>query len=151
MKTQSNIRPTQLFEFCKDTEDNFVVFNDLDSIEETEGEDGTIYHYNTYQMKTPTSLEYIEENAEKIFALLKQNEYDELASQIRAKRNRLLDESDKYMALDYLNLDTSSAIKFLASLKNIFSNSYAEYRQALRDITEQEGFPYNVVFPEKPE
>lgn len=26
----------------------------------------------------------------------------------------------------------------------------AEYRQALRDITDQEGFPHNVVWPEKP-
>jgi len=27
----------------------------------------------------------------------------------------------------------------------------AIYRQALRDIPQQEGFPYNVVWPEKPD
>lgn len=29
-------------------------------------------------------------------------------------------------------------------------DAWKEYRQALRDITKQEGFPENVVFPEKP-
>ena len=28
--------------------------------------------------------------------------------------------------------------------------AWATYRQALRDITTQEGFPFNVVFPEQP-
>jgi len=28
---------------------------------------------------------------------------------------------------------------------------WATYRQALRDITAQEGFPYEVVWPPKPE
>ena len=76
---------------------------------------------------------------------------DELAEKVREKRNKLLQESDAYMCLDRLNLDTSSAIKFLASLKNIFQNNYATYRQALRDITDQPGFPYEVEFPDKPE
>jgi hypothetical protein len=29
--------------------------------------------------------------------------------------------------------------------------AWAEYRQALRDITSQEGYPFNVIWPTKPE
>lgn len=73
------------------------------------------------------------------------------ADAARALRNRLLDLSDKEMSLDRLGLDTSSAIDFLASLKQIFSNGWAVYRQALRDIPQQEGFPFDIVFPVSPE
>jgi hypothetical protein len=31
------------------------------------------------------------------------------------------------------------------------TTAMAEYRQALRDITSQEGFPYDVTWPTKPE
>lgn len=82
---------------------------------------------------------------------VKESDYKKAAKEVRAIRDRLLNESDKMMCLDRVGLDTSSTTKFLASLKNIFQNGYAEYRQALRDLTEQEGFPYNVIFPDKPE
>lgn len=150
MKTESNIRPTAVCEFFHGKK-NFLVFNDLDSIKEFEREGEIMYSYQTYQMETSATEEYVMENVNTLFSLAKQFEYDRLAQEIREKRNRLLDESDKYMALDRLDLDTSSAIRFLASLANIFKNNYATYRQALRDITKQEGFPYDVVFPEKPE
>ena len=91
------------------------------------------------------------EQAEELYSLVKQAEIDRLSAEIREKRNQLLTESDKYMALDRLDLDTSTAIKFLASLKNIFNNDYAKYRQALRDITKQPNFPYDVEFPKKPD
>ena len=29
-------------------------------------------------------------------------------------------------------------------------DKWAPYRQALRDVPEKEGFPFNVVWPEKP-
>ena len=73
------------------------------------------------------------------------------ADAARVLRNRLLDLSDKEMSLDRLGLDTSSAIAFLASLKQIFSGEWATYRQALRDISEQEGFPFNITFPVAPD
>lgn len=69
----------------------------------------------------------------------------------RAIRNRLLDESDKEMAFDRLNIDTSSTIKFIASIKAVFENNWAAYRQQLRDLPLQEGFPFNVIFPESPQ
>jgi len=51
----------------------------------------------------------------------------------RSKRNRLLSDTD-WMALS----------------DNTMTPEWASYRQALRDITEQEGFPYSVTWPTKP-
>ena len=60
---------------------------------------------------------------------------DEVAAQVRAERNRLL------AASDWTQLpDVSDAIR----------TAWAEYRQHLRDIPQQEGFPHNVAWPAKP-
>ena len=123
----------------------------MSSVEEIQREGETIYAYNSYSFNTSANEEYIAQNANGLYETVKQFEYDTLAEKVREKRNRLLDESDKYMTLDRVGLDTSSAIAFLASLKNIFNNSMSTYRQSLRDITKQPGFPYEVNWPEKPE
>ena len=79
-------------------------------------------------------------------------EDEELAASItRTIRNKLLDNSDKEMSLDRLGLDTSSAAKFIASLGKIFTGEWAKYRQLLRDLPEQEGFPFNIEFPTPPD
>ena len=63
---------------------------------------------------------------------------NELAQQIRAQRNGLLNQTDYLMMPDYpISDDKRKLIK--------------EYRQALRDITTQENFPKNVIFPTLPE
>lgn len=58
-----------------------------------------------------------------------------LISEISMKRNMLLFESDKFMLEDYpvVNKDQIKA-----------------YRQALRDVTLQENYPFNVEWPDKP-
>lgn len=58
---------------------------------------------------------------------------DRAASEVREKRNSLLAETD-YLALG----DTT------------LSSDMAAYRQALRDITSQAGFPNNITWPTKP-
>jgi hypothetical protein len=65
---------------------------------------------------------------------------DELAAEVRAERNRLLAESDWTQLADARDAmgETKAA-------------EWDAYRQALRDIPEQEGFPENVVWPTKPE
>lgn len=83
-------------------------------------------------------------------ACKEQNE-EEAAACARALRNKLLDKTDKEMSLDRLGLDTSSATKFISSLSKIFNGKWATYRQQLRDITEQEGFPFNIEFPQAPD
>lgn len=70
-------------------------------------------------------------------------------------------DSDKFLLLDRLGISLPSEITattLLSSIKDFFDNlkevlngDWAEYRQKLRDLTKQEGFPYNVEFPEKPE
>ena len=63
---------------------------------------------------------------------------EELAAQIRTERNRRLAETDWYMMPDY-PLDPNNTEEMKA------------YRQALRDIPEQSGFPKNVQWPVEPQ
>jgi len=53
---------------------------------------------------------------------------------IRTQRNKLLKESDWTQVAD----------------APVDKAAWATYRQALRDITEQDGFPVNVEFPAEP-
>ena len=61
-----------------------------------------------------------------------------LATQIRSQRNSLLSQTDYLMMPDY-------------PISEEYRDKIKVYRQELRDITEQEGFPRDVVFPELPE
>lgn len=60
---------------------------------------------------------------------------EQMAEQVRYERDRLLAETDWTQAAD---------------IPQATKDKWAPYRQALRDIPEQEGFPFNVVWPEKP-
>jgi hypothetical protein len=62
-----------------------------------------------------------------------EGEHDRQASDVRNQRDRLLSDTD-WMALS----------------DNTMSPAWATYREALRDITAQEGFPYSVSWPTKP-
>lgn len=73
------------------------------------------------------------------------------ADAARALRNKLLDLSDKEMSLDRLGLDIRNAVTLLATLGTIFAGEWAVYRQALRDIPQQDGFPFNVAWPNSPD
>ena len=58
-----------------------------------------------------------------------------LAMQLRSHRNDLLSSSDWTQLLD---------------IPESTREVWADYRQALRDIPQQEGFPHTVNWPEKP-
>ena len=62
---------------------------------------------------------------------------DEAATAVRAERDKLLASCD-WMAIKAF--EAGSAV----------SAEWATYRQALRDVTAQEGFPHNVTWPTKP-
>lgn len=66
--------------------------------------------------------------------------YKYKAFEIRDKRDMLLSETDKYFTISDMPVKNNSYIDKLR-----------EYRQALRDIPQQKGFPNDVVWPEKPE
>jgi len=59
---------------------------------------------------------------------------EDASNNIRSQRNNLLSQTD-WMALS----------------DNVMSPAWVEYRQSLRDVTAQEGFPFFVVWPSKPE
>lgn len=170
MKHESEIRPTNRYEIENIKNDQCeVVFFDLNSIEEEtrideEGNEKTIYLFNDYRenMAYNSHLdEYLDENYTEILTKVKQREYDKYAEEVRAKRNKLLEESDCRMAFDRLGFEIPSTISmttivtviknFFNTLKEINNGEWANYRQALRDLPNQPGFPFNVEFPEKPE
>lgn len=62
---------------------------------------------------------------------------EEIAAQVRAKRDALLAETDFLMMPDYpLGEEDSAALK--------------TYRQGLRDVPTQEGFPTEITWPDFP-
>ena len=106
-----------------------------ENIEEIKVEDSTSYLADTYAISTANTPDLetrIEQNFAVWLAKAKQEEYDKLAGTIRAERNRRLAETDYLFLTDQVQSDEIKA-----------------YRQALRDITKQDGFPYDVVWPKR--
>ena len=130
------------------------------NIEEVQTEEGVQYTADEYVLIVPVSQalnKRIEANFEMWLNKAISEDYDRAAAEVRAARDKLLAESDKEMVLDRLGLEAptgttfSAYLNFLKTIAGIVSGEWAQYRQALRDITTQEGFPYDVNFPEKPE
>lgn len=91
------------------------------------------------------------ETLERAYALAcAQKDKIRAAQTARAIRNRLLQESDGEMTLDRLKINTGSMTQLLLSMGKIFSGAWASYRQALRELPEQAGFPFQITFPAKP-
>ena len=162
MKTKSTIAPEKFK--IGDRKGNLIEVAFFDDVKEIQEEESTQYEYSVYTIKTiyREDLEsYINGNYEDYLALAKETDYQLEASKKKKKRNELLADSDKFLLLDRLGISLPSEITattLLSSIKDFFDNlkevlngDWAEYRQKLRDLTKQEGFPYNVEFPEKPE
>lgn len=96
--------------FAEPTGDYAQVFSDA-----TEGKFGEVAPYQPYQ-PTPDEIN------------------TQLATEVRTKRNALLQQSDWTQVAD---APVDQAV-------------WATYRQALRDVTTQEGFPESVVWPVAP-
>ena len=79
------------------------------------------------------------------------------ATLARKIRNKLLEASDKECVFDKIlpEAPTGSSfvdwIQWLRHLASMNTNEWGTYRQALRDIPQQEGFPFNIVFPISPD
>lgn len=82
-----------------------------------------------YEAPWVYTVKVVDKTAEDI-----QAETDAQAASVRAQRNRLLADCD------WTQLADSTADKA----------AWATYRQALRDITAQAGFPWTVTWPEQP-
>lgn len=170
MKQESDKKPINKYEIenIKDGRCD-VVFFDLDSLVESEeensetGEKRKIYSYTTYRVEmnhNQSLIDSLENNYEEMLSSIKESEYEKAASEVRRIRNELLKESDKEVALDRFAFDfpeevtMTNIIHCIKSLfdtfKDVKTNKWSKYRQELRDLTTQEGFPFNVKFPEKP-
>lgn len=156
MKTESNIKPEQVkIETHADGVTEIIFCENIIAKEQQQDEEiSIIYTYDEYRMLVPNRknlLTSVAAEYEKWLKAAKEAEYSTLAAEIRAKRDKLLKESDAEMSLDRIGLDATSVTKFIASLKKIMSGAWTQYRQALRDLPDQPGFPYDVIFPEKPQ
>ena len=84
----------------------------------------TAFHDGKINIK-PTNKEFVELKAK------------DVEMEVRNQRTSLLFSTDIYMLSDY-------------PISEEKRNEFKTYRQALRDVPQQEGFPDNIVWPEKP-
>ena len=139
MKTQSDIKPENEFEI-KEHANNKCDVLFFTNIEEIVEDDETIYKYDLYRlpMRMRNNLkESIESNYDKWLEFAKTQEENKLTTKIREKRDKLLSNTDWTQMQD-------------TALSDEKVEEYKTYRQALRDITAQDNFPYKVEFPSKP-
>lgn len=87
------------------------------------------YTYNASVQQWETAWAVREKTADEIA-----QSSAEIAASIRSERNARLSASDWTQVLD----------------APVDKQAWAEYRQALRDLTAQAGFPWNVIWPQEP-
>ena len=100
---------------------------------------------------------------ERAYAIaVEERDEDRAAELARKIRNKLLDDSDKYNTVDRVfNFDLPetisttnviSAVKALIEgIHGITANDWSVYRQHLRDITDQPGFPFDIDWGTAPD
>lgn len=141
-RQESNL---QLPRFKIDIKENgkcVVFFNEFISTElrQDEEKESVIYVYSTYELETNyrSNMEQeLEKNYELWLSHAKEIDKSLVAAEAREKRNCLLAECDYTQVED-------------AALTEKEKQAYQIYRQELRDISEQEGFPYEIKWPDKP-
>lgn len=167
MQVESLIKPQKRFEIrnIKKGKCDVIFFDNIKKqVTEIEGKQDITYTYDEYKINVVyrDNLESIIDNEFNLwFSQAKQYDYDFNAKEIRKIRDKLLEESDKNMLIDRLGFEIPENItssNLLANITSFFevlneakNGAWATYRQQLRDLTKQEGFPYNVKFPEKPD
>lgn len=109
--------------------DTGMVDEDGNPIMEQYTEMETITEEQEYTMMTVTAM---------TDGTLPEPDLAALEAEVRARRDKLLADTDWTQVLD-------------APISAESREAFRVYRQALRDITEQEGFPTEVVWPELPE
>lgn len=92
------------------------------------------YRYTTYETRIALPAGALETAPDIWAEAVKQADRTQAAAQARAERDRLIS------ACDWTVLDDAKTDK----------QAWATYRQALRDVPEQPGFPYDVSWPAIP-
>ena len=159
MRTESNIRPEAAK--IEVTANGIAEVILRENITEETREGATMYQYDEYRMPVPyrdNLLENVQKTLDAWMTSARNAEYARLAAEVRAKRDALLKESDARMCIDRLGLsgpvsrtNPEDWTAFLAGFADMIAGDWAVYRQALRDVPQQEGFPYSVEFPQPPQ
>ena len=146
MRTESNERPSKRF-ILENYVDGFVdiVFYDnlLEKVREEIveiGETKTVKYYEfdiyrTTRINRAGLREEIEKNYNMYLENAKKEEFETLAKKIRNQRDKILAETDKYILDDF-------------PISKEQKEKYKSYRNDLRKVPEQQGFPYDVLWPE---
>ena len=167
-KTYSDIRPEKNFsiENIENGKCTVLFFDDIqeesqeiNNAENNELTKKVMYSYDVYTLEIryrENLLEEIEKDIDKWLKLAKDTDYKEVAAKVREERDKLLQETDAEMCLDRMGLEMpegtssfTSWINFLKTLATAITGKMAKYRQELRDITKQPGFPYDITWPTK--
>ncbi len=156
-KTYYSERPDEIQ--VERTGDSAVIFFRQNIAEIPQPEEGDPqFMADEYTLTVPYTEGLLERvaNSEAWLQRAIQEDYDKAAAKVRAIRDELLAESDSEMALDRQGLVVPSGstftawLAFLKGLGDILSGAVSAYRQALRDVPQQEGFPYDVNWPVAP-
>lgn len=140
MKAESNIAPVAPYDISIVGDDAEITFYDSIVHVEASGETPEKYTYDEYRLRVryrDTLIPSIDANVAAWLTAAKAKEYETLAAEVRAKRDELLAATDKTQYADYPITPERRA-------------EFAAYRQALRDVPEQTGFPYDMTWPVKP-
>ena len=140
-KTLSSERPAHPFE-VENIRNGYCTVLFFTNIEELTDEEGnTYYEYDLYALDKvnyrDTLESTLEDNYEEWLNMAIDDDYETVAKEVRSKRDKLLNETDWTQMTD-------------TALSAQKQEEYRIYRQALRDVPEQEGFPYEIEWPLKP-
>lgn len=157
IKTELSERPPE-FTVAREGQKAVIIFyTDVQEVQREGGE--TAFEAVSWTLETSWQDDIatrIGENLASWVAKAQADAFKEAAAEVRAKRDNLLAASDSLMALDRLGLTVPTGTTFTAwlsffkKLGEALLSAVPVYRQALRDIPEQSGFPFEIDWPEEP-
>ena len=158
IKTELSERPP-VFTVNQEGDRAVIIFyTDIKEIQREDGE--TAWEAVSWTLEsswTDNIMERITENQAAWLAEAQAEAYEEAAAKVRSLRDKLLADSDAMMAIDRLGLEVPSGsnftawLSFLRGIGDALTGAIKNYRQALRDLPEQPGFPFDIEWPDKPE
>ena len=162
IKTELSERPPV---FIVNREGDRAVIIFYTDVQEVQREDGSsaweAVSWTIESSWTDNIVERITEKQAAWLAEAQEEAYAEAAAKVRSQRDKLLTESDAMTALDRFGMDLPDRVtattmltvfkEILTALWSITKGAIGQYRQALRDLPEQPGFPFDIEWPNKPE
>ena len=151
--------------FTVSREGNRAVIIFYTDVQEVQREDGeTAWEAVSWTLEsswTDNIMERITDHQAAWLAEAQADAYAEAAAKARSLRDKLLTESDAMTALDRFGMNLPDKVtattmltvvkEILTALWSITKGAIGQYRQALRDLPEQPGFPFEIEWPDKPE